>query len=185
MCCNKSTRRSLSYGKKIKRLQVDARRRTKLRHLRPPPYPPPAGGRDARLLEKRQPENIQIIEKKQNISKQINKAMTKQYIYIYRYKKRMKMCNDSSIIFTQKCSHLYYNLNSFHFCMFFYSCIALSFFRTNQREANSRSASSWEGKSVLDQTGTLPGSRLAKVGAAGGRARCVYGTGWAEKPLKR
>lgn len=46
--------------------------------------------------------------------------MTKQYIYIYRYKKRTEMCNDSSIIFTQKCSHLYNNLESFHFCDFFF-----------------------------------------------------------------
>lgn len=33
------------------------------------------------------------------------------------------MCNDSSIIFTQKCSHLYNNLESFHFFIFF-SCIS-------------------------------------------------------------
>lgn len=69
-------------------------------HPPPLPFPPPPslqGRRDARLLEKRQPENIQIIEKKTrtkqktlNISKQINKAMTKQYIYIYRYKKKKK-----------------------------------------------------------------------------------------------
>lgn len=52
----------------------------------PLPSPVPLAG------EKRQPENIQIIEKKKTliISKQINKAMTKQYIYIYRYKKKKK-----------------------------------------------------------------------------------------------
>lgn len=59
-----------------------------------PHTPPPHRKEDARLLEKRQPENIQIIEKKKKktltISKQINKAMTKQYIYIYRYKKERK-----------------------------------------------------------------------------------------------
>lgn len=70
--------------------------------LHPPPFPPLRG--TLACWRKRQPENIQIIEKKKKtltISKQINKAMTKQYIYIYRYKKERKMCNDSSIIFTQ------------------------------------------------------------------------------------
>lgn len=81
--------------------QVDARRRPTFDPASSsPPFSSsslPAGRRDARLLEKRQPENIQIIEKKPktkqktlNISKQINKAMTKQYIYIYRYKKKRK-----------------------------------------------------------------------------------------------
>lgn len=35
------------------------------------------------------------------ISKQINKAMTKQNIYIYRYTITKKMCNGSSIFFKQ------------------------------------------------------------------------------------
>lgn len=34
--------------------------------------------------------------------------MTKQYIYVFI---DIKMCNDSSLIFTQKCSHLYNRLN--------------------------------------------------------------------------
>lgn len=59
--------------------------------------------------------------------------MTKQYIYIYRYlkkkkKKERKMCNDSSIIFTQKCSHLYSNLELFLFCLYFFPALLLSFF---------------------------------------------------------
>lgn len=38
------------------------------------------------------------------------------------------MCNDSSIIFTQKCSHLYSNLESFLFCLYFFPALLLSFF---------------------------------------------------------
>lgn len=57
------------------------------------------------------------------ISKQINKAMTKQYIYIYRYKKERKMCNDSSIILTQKSTIIKVIFFNYFFTRFF----ALSF----------------------------------------------------------
>lgn len=49
--------------------------------------------------------------------------MRKQYIYIYRYKKEQKMCNDSSIIFTQNV-----HISTFVFVLFlFFSGIALRF----------------------------------------------------------
>lgn len=71
-------------------------------------------------------------QKTLNISKQINKAMTKQYIYIYRYKKRKKNVQWFQYHLYTKCSHLYNNLESFfYFFLFlysvFFSCIALSF----------------------------------------------------------
>lgn len=50
------------------------------------------------------------------------------------------MCNDSSIVFTQKCSHLYSNLELFLFCLYFFSCIASQLFRTNQHKTDSHSA---------------------------------------------
>lgn len=67
--------------------------------------------------------------------------MTKQYIYIYRYKKKNEKCAMIPVSSLHKCSHLYNNLESFLY--FFYSCIALSFLRTNQHDTDSRSASSW------------------------------------------
>lgn len=73
--------------------QVDARRMPNLRRLHPPPYPHPPRRKEGRSLagEKATREHSNH-RKKQNISKQINKAMTKQYIYIYRYKKKNENC---------------------------------------------------------------------------------------------
>lgn len=113
-------RRSLPFVKQTIRQppeQADVRRRPKRRGLNPPsPVRPSFSLQEGGTLagEKATREHSNHRKKKKKtliISKQINKAMTKQYIYIYRYKKKeRKMCNDSSIIFTQKCSHLYNNL---------------------------------------------------------------------------
>lgn len=48
------------------------------------------------------------------------------------------MCNDSSIIFTQKCSHLYNNLRKIFFSFFFTSFFGIAFF--DQSDSNGRSA---------------------------------------------
>lgn len=77
-------------------------------HRSPPAFLPPAGWRDARLLKKKATSEHSNHRKKRKtltISKQINKAMTKQYIYIYRYKKERK-CAMIPVSFLHKNVHI-------------------------------------------------------------------------------
>lgn len=94
------------------------------------------------------------------------------------------MCNDSSIIFTQKCSHLYSNLELFLFCLYFFPALLLSFFvptstkptATLRGDQNVWFPSQSE-QSLMFKKKIPP--KMAMMGAAGGHTRCIYDTGCA------